>query len=391
MTLPAAWTQVPITGTFVHLDGSPAAGEKVYFVMAQDGVVIDDTIIPRGGLRITLDQDGSIPAGFKLPSTDDPDLNVKDWTYTVFEEFEGGRPPYAIQVPYEKEDEGIDLATVVPVVPPSEVAGIQGPPGLNAYELAVQQGFVGTLNDWLESLLGPTGPTGATGAQGPVGPTGATGPAGAAGADGANGADGAPGADGASAYDIAVADGFVGTEAEWLASLVGPQGPQGEPGAGGGTDAFVPFLIPDGETFVVPANRQAAFFEPIDVEGALEVDGLLFDMTPEITGGGALPALTVVDLGNSAQSIVAAYSGNYLRARGSFSGAQVLTFNGPFEVGQYFTIAFRPDAGGFSLVNGSGISFVYGAGTSSSPSDGDTYTFVVAKTDGFGITYIDVY
>ena len=59
---------------------------------------------------------------------------------------------------------------------------------------------------------------------------------------------GADGADGRSAYEIAVANGFVGTEAEWLASLQGAQGaqgaqgpqgeqgeqgPQGEPGAQG--------------------------------------------------------------------------------------------------------------------------------------------------------------
>lgn len=43
----------------------------------------------------------------------------------------------------------------------------------------------------------------------------------------------AAGADGASAYEVAVANGFVGTEAAWLASLegpVGPAGPQGEVG-----------------------------------------------------------------------------------------------------------------------------------------------------------------
>lgn len=37
-----------------------------------------------------------------------------------------------------------------------------------------------------------------------------------------NGEDGAPGQDGASAYAVAVADGFVGDETAWLASLVGP-------------------------------------------------------------------------------------------------------------------------------------------------------------------------
>ena len=40
------------------------------------------------------------------------------------------------------------------------------------------------------------------------------------GQNGATGADGNDGADGASAYDIAVANGFVGTEQEWLATLV---------------------------------------------------------------------------------------------------------------------------------------------------------------------------
>ena len=52
---------------------------------------------------------------------------------------------------------------------------------------------------------------------------------------GMQGDPGDPGADGAaglSAYEIAVSEGFVGTEAEWLASLVGPQGETGATGAG---------------------------------------------------------------------------------------------------------------------------------------------------------------
>lgn len=40
-----------------------------------------------------------------------------------------------------------------------------------------------------------------------------------------SGAAGPAGPDGESAYQIAVANGFVGTEAQWLASLVGPVGP----------------------------------------------------------------------------------------------------------------------------------------------------------------------
>ena len=50
------------------------------------------------------------------------------------------------------------------------------------------------------------------------------------------GGGGEPGADGASAYEVALANGFVGTEQEWLDSLVGAtgdQGVQGEPGVPG--------------------------------------------------------------------------------------------------------------------------------------------------------------
>ena len=45
--------------------------------------------------------------------------------------------------------------------------------------------------------------------------------------------EGPAGADGASAYEVAVQNGFVGTEAQWLESLVGPEGPKGDPGSGG--------------------------------------------------------------------------------------------------------------------------------------------------------------
>lgn len=41
---------------------------------------------------------------------------------------------------------------------------------------------------------------------------------------------GPKGDDGKSAYEIAVEKGFIGTEEEWLSSLIGPQGPQGPQG-----------------------------------------------------------------------------------------------------------------------------------------------------------------
>lgn len=50
---------------------------------------------------------------------------------------------------------------------------------------------------------------------------------------GYRGGDGPAGAPGKSAYQIAVDSGFVGNEAAWLASLVGPEGETGENGEAG--------------------------------------------------------------------------------------------------------------------------------------------------------------
>ena len=60
-----------------------------------------------------------------------------------------------------------------------------------------------------------------------------------AGIPGQVGATGPAGVNGASAYQVAVANGFSGTEAQWLASLTGPAGEPGQVGATGpaGSDA----------------------------------------------------------------------------------------------------------------------------------------------------------
>lgn len=73
----------------------------------------------------------------------------------------------------------------------STSSGDKGNDGKSAYELAIEEGFVGTLNDWLNSLKGEKG------------------------IDGINGL---------SAFDIAIENGFHGTEQEWLESLKGEQG-----------------------------------------------------------------------------------------------------------------------------------------------------------------------
>lgn len=78
-----------------------------------------------------------------------------------------------------------------------QLSGLKGADGKSAYELAVEEGYTGTEEEWLASLHG------------------------------AGGTDGTDGTDGKSAYEIAVDEGFVGTEEQWLASLKGEQGNTG--------------------------------------------------------------------------------------------------------------------------------------------------------------------
>ncbi len=77
-----------------------------------------------------------------------------------------------------------------------DTGGVAGPPGDSAYEIAVDNGFVGTEVEWLESLEGDAGPQGIQGVPGEDGVDGAQGIQGIQGIPGTDGADGADGADG---------------------------------------------------------------------------------------------------------------------------------------------------------------------------------------------------
>lgn len=117
--------------------------------------------------------------------------------------------------------------------------GDKGDNGLSAYELAVADGFKGTQEEWLSSLKGADG---VQGEQGPQGEQGLPGEKGETGAQGEAGKDGKDGVNGKSAYEVAVANGFEGTEAAWLESLKGAQGeagPKGDPGETPNVENFV--------------------------------------------------------------------------------------------------------------------------------------------------------
>lgn len=117
------------------------------------------------------------------------------------------------------------LAEQVTAIAGSGGSGAPGPAGADgksAYQIAVDNGFSGTEEEWLASLKGSTGLSAYQVAK-------------------ANGFDGTEaewveslkGADGKSAYQVAVDNGYVGTEAEWLESLKGQNGSDGDPGPEG--------------------------------------------------------------------------------------------------------------------------------------------------------------
>ena len=140
---------------------------------------------------------------------------------------------------------------------PAGQDGLNGQDGKSAFEVAVEKGFVGDENAWLESLKGEKGEKGEQGEVGPQGPQGIQGeqgPEGPQGSAGEKGADGVDGEPGKSAYEVALEEGFEGDKAAWLeslkgekgdaftyadftedqlAALVGPQGPAGEQGPQG--------------------------------------------------------------------------------------------------------------------------------------------------------------
>lgn len=78
---------------------------------------------------------------------------------------------------------------------------------------------------WQAIIGKPDAIAGEKGEKGDKGDTGATGP------------KGATGADGKSAYEVAVAGGYSGTETQWLASLKGAKGDTGAKGETGAAGA----------------------------------------------------------------------------------------------------------------------------------------------------------
>ena len=95
--------------------------------------------------------------------------------------------------------------------------GLRGDTGLSAYELAVQDGYQGTLQEWLKSLEGVD----AYEVAKKAGYTGSR-------EEWLAYLKGVKGDKGDSAYEVAVSEGYTGDKQAWLASLKGVKGDKGD-------------------------------------------------------------------------------------------------------------------------------------------------------------------
>ncbi len=108
------------------------------------------------------------------------------------------------------------------------ISGQDGSDGLSAYEIEVKNGYQGSEQEWIDEIKGIKGDTGAKGDDGLSAyeiavENGFEGTVNQwlESLKGEKGDSGAKGNNGLSAYQAAVANGFVGTEKEWLESLKG--------------------------------------------------------------------------------------------------------------------------------------------------------------------------
>ena len=163
--------------------------------------------------------------------------------------------------------------------------GGDGNDGKSAYELAVEKGYTGTLEQWLESLKGESGNNGNDGDDGQKGDDGIT-PQLKIDEDGYwcvsydngqtwnrlgyaigdDGSSGQTGADGKSAYELAVENGFTGTLDEWLESLKGSDGTNGdsmfEDVIYNDGDAYITLILAgSGEQIKIPVYTESFTFE----------------------------------------------------------------------------------------------------------------------------------
>lgn len=116
MARPANHDTVQVTGRYVSLDGTPVQGSVTFTGKVVAVATASQTMVVPNSITVDLDADGAFAVS--LVPTDAPDLRPSGWTYTVKENFTGGRT-FDISVPVSAKPHGIDLCTVAATAPSS--------------------------------------------------------------------------------------------------------------------------------------------------------------------------------------------------------------------------------------------------------------------------------
>lgn len=202
MPIPPEWDDRVLQRTYEDDRGNPMTGTvtitpTIPYVEADN----EATAWFTRPVTVELDEEGTATLTVRVA---DPDMRQHGYTHTVVENLEyppieGQVTPPAVSNVYniliEPGSDPLLYGALAPVPAGQGVVVVPGIEGKSAYEIAVEEGFVGTVDDWLESLESTVpGPAGSAGPEGP------------------------------DAYEVAVAEGFVGTRAAWLLSLKGDPG-----------------------------------------------------------------------------------------------------------------------------------------------------------------------
>lgn len=176
MPFPSGTPVVTLVGTLPAAVAGTGYGGQV--VLTPSALLTDSTrhaVYPGGGKADIVDGAFSV----QLIPNDAAGIAPTGWRwYLDLQPSKGKRTAFWTDI-HGANGVTIQLDSLVPAQAPG--GGTTGTPGKSAYEVAVEQGFSGTVTQWLASLVGAQGPqgvqgaTGATGAQGPAGATGATG------------------------------------------------------------------------------------------------------------------------------------------------------------------------------------------------------------------------
>lgn len=263
---PSSWQPSRLYGTYVGLDGKPIAGGVIHLIpsVAQFYTSQQPTMIVSKTLVIKLDDGGRFDV--LIPASDDPEVQPTGWTYEVKPQFPGAES-FHITAPANISQ---NIATIAPVTQSNGTAILRGekgntgeagpagigvPPGGAIDTVLYKIGSGDYQTAWVQvteaGLIGPSayeiakangfvgtesawlaslrGPEGAAGQQGPPGDS-VKGDKGDPGQPGSEGPVGPRGLPGQNAYDLAVEQGFIGTPTQWLQALKGAKGDVGSTG-----------------------------------------------------------------------------------------------------------------------------------------------------------------